>query len=220
MRILFAPEGDAGGGALNLDGGGVAGGTPKPAEGGVTGKGFDWEQTLPDDLPAEITSLKGKKFKDFIDSYKSLRQTLTERGNKVTELEKAKAQLEEGLKQANAKSAGLDDPEVARQRGEAAKKQMARYQEVVENYVETGEVDEEFIKSVEGTGVRVTQDTMLDFLEFQRFSRGAKGKELGGQMGEETGTAEVVTDILGWLRSGQSPFDQEERKGFDKMHKR
>lgn len=168
---------------------------PAPAK----SPGFDWKGTLPDDLPDSLKSLKGKTFNDLAESQNSLRKTLQERADTIKALEAAAKEPGE------ATTPGEIDPEF--------------FQQSVNEYLETGEVGEDFLIAVQERGVRVNRETILRFFEWMKFEKVNMVENLSkytqGRM-----TPEDVSQVMDWLKSGDSPFTADEAKGFDAMYSR
>jgi hypothetical protein len=198
-------------------------GVADPGGGGepeVNPSSFSWDTPLPGDLPDALSSLKGKTAKDLADSYSAARSKIGEQGTRINDLTTKNAELQAGLEAAKAAANGEADPATLAAAKAQADQMTQRYQEATKAYMETGEVDEEFVDAMAGTGVRVDRDTLLAFMEYQRFANNNMVATLAQHAGREDVTPEVVGDIVEWMRSGESPFSQDERKGFDAMMKR
>jgi len=215
-KILYA-EGDA------IDvGGGVATAANEGAGDGDKAAGgaeFDWATPLPGNLPDNLSSLKGKTFKDWADSSGNLRTKMNEQGNQIADLTKANEELQVGLKQAQDQNRAPDDPAVKAAQQEQLRQMAERYDAASQEYILNGEVSEEFLEAVDGQPVRVTRDTMLDFFEYQKFKHENMVEKLSHHADRADVTPEVTADIILWLKSGESPFDVDVRKGFDSMYK-
>jgi hypothetical protein len=168
---------------------------------------FDFNTVLPDNLPEEFASLRGKTFKDLFDSHQSLRKTLGDRSDKITALEASVQDLQGKVPKEGDKGA---QPDLV---------STDVWLAIREEYLQTGEVPEEALTAIEKRGVMVDRDTALEFLEWQRFAHDNLAKKLAAHT-EGKVTEEQATQVMRWLRSGQSPFHAEELKGFDRMSKR
>lgn len=222
-RILFDADAvDLGGGVATAAGEGDAAagdaGTGDAGAGGGEAKEFDWSGALPPNLPDSLKQFTGKKFQDIADSAGNAQAKIGTQGTQISDLTKANAELQKGLEEAKAATRPTDDPAVQAAAREQMEQMMTRYQQATEEYMQTGEVDEEFLSMVDGQPVRVTRDTMLKFMEFQRFSYGNMVDHLVDHTAREDVTKEVVADVMQWLKSGESPYDVNVRRGFDSMY--
>lgn len=160
---------------------------------------FDWSGNLPTNLPDSLKSLDGKTFQDVADSQGSLRKKLQEQADEI-----------KGLK-----SKTTDPPPEPK----ATDIDPSVFQGAINEYMETGEVGEDFLEAVADRGVRVDQATVLRFFEWMKFEKtnmiANLSKHTDGRM-----TTEDVSQIMDWLKSGDSPFSAEEAKGFDAMYAR
>ncbi len=206
--------------ALDIGGGGVATGEGEGDAGageGAPATGFDWAGTLPENLPDGLKQFKGKTFQDIANSAGSAQSKIGEQGTQISALTKANDELQAGLKQAQAQNAPADDPVAQAAAEEQRKQMMARYNEASQTYIQTGEIDEDVLAAVEGQGIRVGRDTLLEFMEFQKFRNDQMVAGLTAYAADPAITPEVTSDVMDWLKSGDSPFSLDERKGFDKM---
>lgn len=172
----------------------------------ATPPAFNPDAVLPDSLPEELASLKGKTFKDLFASHQSLRKTLGERADKITALEAEKTAL-----QAKVPKEGEQTP--------APQTEIVGtdvWLAIRDEYLETGEVPEEALTAIEKSGVLVDRATALRFLEWQKFEHGNMAKKLSLHTKGETSEEQAV-EIMRWLRSGQSPFRQSALEGFDDL---
>jgi len=122
-----------------------------------------------------------------------------------------------GLKEAKEQTAPADDPATQAAAAEQSKQLMQRYNDASQTYMNTGEIDEEVLAAVEVQGIRVGRDTLLEFMEFQKFRNDNMIGNLTKYANSDEVTTEVTADVVAWLKSGDSPFSLDERKGFDKM---
>lgn len=171
---------------------------------------FDWSAELPlDEFPEGMRdSLKGKTLKDFAADHTKMRQIASKLGAKNKELEAAiaKAGDKKGIED-------LSDDELAALVTEHQDKQIVPqvdYRDVVQTYIETDEVSEDFLDAVETNGARVTREDALDFLQWYKERRlqhiehitaGAEGVE--GQ------------DLWDWMESEECTVSKEILKGFN-----
>jgi hypothetical protein len=177
---------------------------PTPAAGAAE---FDFSRPLPDNLPEELGSLKGKTFQDLIDSQKSLRGTLTERSDRIKALETENTALGKKVPKPGEEPAA--EPLINADAFYAAR----------DEYLESGEVAEGFLEAIARDGVRVDRDTALRFFEWQRFEANNMATVLSGHT-QGKATVDQVKDCMTWLKSGESPFSPQEIKGFDSLYGR
>lgn len=219
MRILYTP----GDGGVDLGGGlavGAAEGDGDAGAGEGVPAGFDWANKLPDALPDSLKQFAGKTFQDVADSAGNAQTKIGDQGNQIKTLTDANTELQEGLKKAQDQVRPADDPEVRAAATAQAQEMMQKYQAATEHYMETGEIDDDVLTAIEGQGVRVNKETLVEFMEFQRFKLGNTVDNLVEYAAKpDTINKEMVGDVLAWLKSGESPFDINERKGFDRMMK-
>lgn len=176
---------------------------------------FDWKAEIPlDKFPEAMReSLKGKTFEGFAADHTKMRQIASKLGVRNKELE---SELE---KQSGKKAAeDLSDAELDELLKDRLDKQIIQqpdYQQVVEGFIETGEVSEEFLDAVETGGVKVSREDALDYLEWFRDRRQQLIENLSV-------AAEGVEgqDLWDWIGSEECTLDPEMIKGFNQQARR
>ena len=174
-------------------------GTPAPAP------TFDRKTPLPAQLPEGMEKFKGKSFGDLLDSHQSLQTKLGEQGDQIGQLNDAVAAGKKAIEEA-----GKPKPTQEMVPTE-------HFYSIRDAYIQSGEVPEEWLGQVEQRGVKVDRETALKFLEFSKWSRGQMVEKLTAYS-EGKLESEQVSDVVGWLLSGESPFDAGARKTFDQLY--
>lgn len=213
MRILREADAVDIGGGVVVDAGDAAG-----EGGGGEAAVFDWNGTLPANLPDSLKQFKGKSFQDVATSAGNAQAKIGEQGSKIAELAKANEELQVGLKKAQDQVRPDDDPEFLAAKKSQSEEMLQRYNAATLTYMETGEVDDDLLGAIEETGVRLSKETLVEFMEFQKSKLGNTIDNLVHYAAQpDTVTKELTTDVVAWLKSGESPFTPEERVGFERM---
>jgi hypothetical protein len=184
-----AGEGDGGGGG---DGGDAGAGDGAPAA-------FDWNGTLPDNLPPQFQSLKGKTWNDVSKQFASMQSQWTK-----------DRQLIKQLQETGNKPADQNTENAGENANTLPAFQPTEWSEKVSEFHQTGEIDPEFVERV--TKLGIPEATVNKFFEWVGREREGFLKQVEPILGPVS-----YNEIESWIADGNSPFTQAALDGFNQL---